>query len=193
MVTIDKLKDLDYNELIALAVIEKDEDLKEIFVDEVKTSFNLVLTLSKEDKLNEKTKSLIKDLFDKVILSKPILIDWYLRFMDSSKNDEAIEETTIEIPKPVPVKKQKKENVLPRRYGKANIVKDIEKQGGKATNAQLTALSVNNLKNLYVNLNNRLVKDMLTDNPILTDEDYREIRSTIQILENKMRPILIKK
>jgi hypothetical protein len=31
---IDKLKDLDYDEIVALAVIEKDEDLNEIFTDE---------------------------------------------------------------------------------------------------------------------------------------------------------------
>jgi hypothetical protein len=60
MIIIDKLKDLDYNEVIALAVIDKDSDLKEIFTDEVKTSFNLVISLSKEDKLNEDTKSFIR-------------------------------------------------------------------------------------------------------------------------------------
>jgi len=203
MIIIDKLKDLDYNEVIALAVIDKDSDLKEIFTDEVKTSFNLVISLSKEDKLNEDTKSFIRKLFDKVILSKPILIDWYLRLMsESTQTDETpevvesvavIEPEPTKIPSPSPVSKPKKEKALPRRYGKDNILKDIEKQGGKATNAQLTALAVNDLKNMYVNLNSRLVNDMLTENKKLTDEECREIRATIKILENKLRPILKKK
>jgi hypothetical protein len=201
MVIIDKLKDLDYNEVIALAVIDKDSDLKEIFTDEVKTSFNLVISLSKENKLNEDTKSFIRKLFDKVILSKPILIDWYLRLMNEStqtdETTEVVESVSIVEPEPTkipsPVAKPKKEKALPRRYGKDSILKDIEKQGGKATNAQLTALAVNDLKNMYVNLSSRLVNDMLTENKKLTDEECREIRATIKILENKLRPILKKK
>ena len=190
MVKIDKLKDLEYNELITLAVIEKDEDLKDILVDTVSSSFNLILTLAKEDKLSDDTKQFIRSLFDKVILSKPLLIDWYLRFMSHETSTE--KEPIQEVIEPIPTKKTK-EKGLPRRYGKANIVKDIEKQGGKATNAQLTALSVNELKNIYVNLNSRLVNDLLTDKPKLTDEDYRVIRSTIKIVENKINPILKKK
>ena len=100
-----------------------------------------------------------------------------------------VEETpTLEQTKP-PVKKEK---TLPRRYGKINIVKDIEKQGGKVTNVQMTALAVNDLKNIYVNLNKRLINDMLTDNPKLTDEDYREIRSAINIVKAKLKNVLKK-
>ena len=71
-------------------------------------------------------------------------------------------------------------------------MKDIEKQGGKATNAQLTALAVNDMKNMYVNLSARLINDMLTDSPKLTDEDYRDIRSAINIVKNKLKNILNK-
>ena len=38
---------------------------------------------------------------------------------------------------------------LPRRYGKNKLNKDIDKQNGRATNVQLTALSVNKLKNIW--------------------------------------------
>jgi hypothetical protein len=55
--TIDKLKDLDYDEIVALAVIEKDEDLNEIFTDEVKMSYNMLRALSKEGKLSESNAS----------------------------------------------------------------------------------------------------------------------------------------
>jgi hypothetical protein len=103
---------------------------------------------------------------------------------------EELKVEVVEEPKP---KKDKKEKTLPRRHGKANILKDIANQGGKPTNAQLTALAVNDLKNIYVNLNARLVNDLLTDKPKLTDEDYRDIRATITIVKNKLKDILKKK
>lgn len=198
---IDKLKDLDYDEIVALAVIEKDEDLNEIFTDEVKMSYNMLRTLSKEGKLSESTQDFIRQLFDKIILTKSSLINKYLLFAQADgkticviKSEPIPEEPKIELvietPKPI---KEKKEKELPRRYGKANIVNDIVSQGGKPTNAQLTALAVNDLKNIYTNLNVRMVNDLLTSSPKLTDEDYRDIRATITIVKNKLKDILKKK
>lgn len=206
MVTkVEKILDLEYDELVTLAVIENNDDLKEIFYDDIKMSYNMLLTLSKEDKLNQETKDFIKNIFDKIILtSKPLINKYVLLGEKENKVFGKIEtpvhkieevEKIIEQPqeesKPS-TKKPKKEKALPRRYGKANIVKDIEKQGGKATNVQLTALAVNDLKNIYVNLNNRLINDMLTDKPKLTDEDYRDIRSAISIVKTKLKDVLKK-
>jgi hypothetical protein len=204
---IEKLKDLPYHEIIALSVIEQDDMLREIFTDEVNMSFNMLRTLSNEGKLSESTKNFIYDLFDKVILTKSDLIDKYARLANSSgmsvvsKPIEApvIESPIIETPviespvvdtKTEPIVSNKK---LPRRYGKAYIEKDIKNQGGKATNAQMTALAVNELKNIYVNLNARLINDMLTDSPKLTEENYREIRSAVTIVKNKLKDVLKKK
>ncbi len=109
---------------------------------------------------------------------------------DTTISVPKIETPVIEQPKTQPIKAEKK---LPRRYGKAYIEKDIKNQDGKATNAQLTALAVNELKNIYVNLNARLINDMLTDTPKLTEEDYREIRSAVTIVKNKLKDVLKKK
>jgi len=198
--TISKLKDLDYDEIVALAVIEKDEDLNEIFTDEVKMSYNMLRTLSKEGKLSEGTQDFIRQLFDKVILTKSSLINKYVLLAEADGKtigevqsvpvEEPKPEMVVEAPKPT---KEKKEKELPRRYGKANILKDIANQGGKASNAQLTALAINDLKNIYNNLNARMVNDLLTDKPKLTDEDYRDIRATITIVKNKLKDILKKK
>jgi hypothetical protein len=203
---VEKVLELEYDESVALAVIEDNQDLREIFQDDVKISFNMLFTLSKENKLNEETKEIIRKIFDKIILTSKPLINKYLLFGEKenkifSKIETPVEEIeeviekVVEEPKEEPkasTKKPKKEKALPRRYGKANVVKDIEKQGGKATNAQLTALAVNDLKNIYVNLNNRLINDMLTDNPKLSDEDYRDIRSAINIVKTKLKDILKK-
>jgi len=189
---IKKLQELEYDELVTLQIIENDKDLSEIFSDEVSLSFNMLRTLSKEGKLNQNTQDLIRELFDKVILTKTSLINEYVQLAKS--DGKSIKTITPEVaPVEVPLNKDKKSPTKPRRYGKANIEEDIKKQGGKVTNAQLTALEVNDLKNLYVNLNTRLINDMLTDKPILSDEDYREIRSVITILKNKLRPIMKKK
>jgi hypothetical protein len=199
--TIDKLKDLDYDEIVALAVIEKDEDLNEIFTDEVKMSYNMLRTLSKEGKLSKDTQDFIRQLFDKVILTKSSLINKYLLLAEADGKtigevqSTPVEELKVEVevveePKP---KKDKKEKKLPRRYGCERVLADIKAQDGKPTNAQLTALAVNDLKNIYVNLNARLVNDLLTDKPKLTDEDYRDIRATITIVKNKLKDILKKK
>lgn len=197
---VEKILELEYDEMIALALIESNEDLKEIFQDEVKISFNMLYTLSKEDKLNLETKEFIRKIFDKIILTSKPLINKYLLLGQKEnkifgKLETPVEEVNEEPKKEEPKKstaKPKKEKALPRRYGKASIVKDIEKQGGKATNAQLTALSVNDLKNIYVNLSNRLINDMLTDNPKFTDEDYRDIRSAINIVKTKLKDVLKK-
>jgi hypothetical protein len=205
MVTkIDKLVELEYDELVTLAVIESNQDLKEIFYDDVKISYNMLLTLSKEGKLTQETKDFIRKIFDKLILTSKPLINKYVllgekenKFFAKVEKAEEPEVEEPEVEEPVesvkpPVKKPKKEKALPRRYGKENIMKDIEKQGGKATNAQLTALAVNDMKNMYVNLSARLINDMLTDSPKLTDEDYRDIRSAINIVKNKLKNILNK-
>lgn len=200
---VEKILELEYDESVALAVIENNQDLKEIFQDDVKISFNMLYTLSKEDKLNQETKEFIRKIFDKIILTSKPLINKYLLLGEKENKIfgkletpvEEIKKEPREEPKEEPkasTKKPKKEKALPRRYGKANIVKDIEKQGGKATNAQLTALAVNDLKNIYVNLSNRLINDMLTDNPKLTDEDYRDIRSAINIVKTKLKDVLKK-
>jgi len=185
MKTISKLKDLDYNEFVALQVIERDEDLLSMFNEEVTMSFSMVKTLSQKDKLSTETQEYVRELFDKIILTKENLIDWYLRLSEGKEI------------KPVAKIKAKESDTkdagLPRRYGKAYIMKDIEAQGGKATNAQLTALAVNDLKNLWVTLQARMVKDMLLeDSEKISAEDLRTIRATIKLFKNKVSPILKK-
>lgn len=199
MKTIEKIADVDYNEYLTLLVIEKDQDLLEIFTDDISMSFTLVKTLSKEDKLGEETKTFIKEIFDKIILTKTSLVNKYLNQATVNGLDikaVQIDQPQVSIPEPEPEAKKKRTKTqpeLPRRYGKDKIEQDIILNGGKPTSAQLTALMINDLKNIYSRLNSRIVNDLLTDDPIYTDEDYRDIRSTIQIVKNKLRNLLKKK
>jgi hypothetical protein len=205
--TIDKLADLEYNELVTLRVIEMDDMSTSILREDLHQPFLILYKLSKEGILTDKDKEIIKAIFDYGICTNKILIDKYLRILNGG--DESIETT---VPVEVKVKDEMAVKIvknsiygvfkgefktdkkkLPRRYGRDMVVKDIQAQGGKATNVQLAALATNKLKNIYINLNTRLIKDMLSDTKILSDEDYREIRATITIVERKLESILKRK
>ena len=194
-----KLKELEYNETLTIMLIQKDEQLKSIFADELKLSFEVLITLSKENKLSKETKELIKSIFDDVILTQTTLINRY-EFLAKTDDIELAEtpiETPIESAEPIVEEikevKVKKERALPRRYGKSEILKDIQKQGTRPTPLQTAMLRVNDLKNAYVTLSNRGISDMLGGTTLLSDEDCRDITSAIAILENKLKTILKRK
>ena len=208
-----KLKDLEYNTTITLGVVEQDADLKAIFTDDIKLPFNILYKLSEEGRLNDRTKELLSNIFEKLILTKKDLIDKYLRYANTEGIDinytkeieveveededideeEGIVEPVVETPKKKPVKKEKTGKELPRRYGKEKITQDITKQGGTATPVQRAMLKVNDLKNIYVNLSARGIKDMLGDAGLLSDEDCRKIVSVITIAERQLEDILKRK
>ena len=192
---VEKIIDLTFDPIITIGVIEKDTDLTEVFKEDINLPFPILYRLAKEDTLSAETKELLESIFDKVILAKPNLIESYKRLGGQISIVDVVEPIAEEPIKDIIEDKvsSKKENDIPRRYGKVKILSDIKEQGGKATNPQLTALAVNDLKNIYVNLSNRLIKDMLLEDKILTDEDMRDIRSAIKIVENKLKVILKKK
>lgn len=208
-----KLKEIDYNTTITLGVIEQDVDLKEIFTDEIKLPFNILYRLSEEGRLNDRTKEILASIFEKLILTKKELIDKYLRYATTEgidinytkeleieiEEDEQIDEEedivepVVVTPKKTIVKKEKTGKELPRRYGKEKITQDITKQGGTATPVQRAMLKVNDLKNIYVTLSARGIKDMLGDAGLLSDEDCRKIVSVITIAERQLEDILKRK
>lgn len=203
---VEKLADLEYNELITLGLIENDTDLCDIFKEDINLPFSVLYRLSKGNELPENIKELVFNIFDKLIVTRKQYIEKYSKLLNEEpETQETLLEPILELEttvitesikeviiKDTPAKKTSKSNT-PRRYGVSKILVDIENQGGKATNAQLTAIAVNELKNIYVNLNARLVKDMLLETTILDDEDYRDIRSTVKIAQNKLKNVLKKK
>ena len=204
-VTVEKITELEFNELVALNVIEKDDDLKSMFTEDVRLPFNMLYRMSKDGVLTEEIKEVIFDFFDKVISTKKMYVEKYLRVLNSDfENLVPAKVETQEIPTvaeiaPVEkvVTKAKKTtsttNKLPKWYGKEKIVEDIKNQGGVATNPQLAALANNDLKNIYLTMNNKCINDMLTDTRKLTDEEYRTFKSAVRTIQNVLNPILKKK
>jgi hypothetical protein len=220
---VDKIQDLEYNELITLGVIEQNSDLFEIFKSEIKMPINLLYKLQKDGTLNNETKKVLNDFFEKLILTKQSFINQYLKLAGLEPSDvkQAVAEEIklredvlpiadpFEPVKGIPTKivekmvetakeqgykvKVVKENDLPRRYGKQQIEKDIVAQGHKANHKQRAGLKLNNLKNLNVLLINKFIKDYHNEAQILTDEDYLKIEASITMFERSLDAILKKK
>lgn len=196
----EKLVELEYDEMIVLAVIESDKDLTTVFREVTPLSFNILRSIAKQGSLNEETKEIMRGIFDSIIQTKIEYIHKYQRYTDEGvpTKEEIVEEVVAEPiavvePVVIAVKKEKKEGALPVWYGKQKIEEDIKNQGGKAKPSQIAALACNDLKNLFSSLNSRLIKDMLTDGQALSDEDYRTITASIKMLKNKLEPIIKKK
>ena len=62
--TIEKLAELEYNELVTLGMMEQYDDLREIFTDEIKVPFTMLYSLQNEGKLKNQTKELLDELFE---------------------------------------------------------------------------------------------------------------------------------
>jgi len=176
--SVEKITELDYNELVTISVIENDADLNNIVKDNIKISFNLLRKMAIENSLKLETKELLKDVFDKIILTKPDLIQTYTKLLESDIT-----------PKPVAINTKS----LPRRYGKQKILKDIEKQDGNITPLQKAMLELNNLKNITVNLNNRCIKTYFNEDKVLIDEDCLDIIAVVKIAKQKLKNVLNKK
>ena len=209
---VEKIKEITYNSTVTLALIEIDEDLKGIFTDEIKLPFNVLYRLSEENRLSERTSTLLTNIFEMIILTKSDLIDKYLRLANNrGVSINTIRELEIEVEeeqeydeeegvvkqeveeKPKRDKKEKTGKELPKWYGKEKIVKDIERQGGNTTPVQRAMIKLNDLKNLYFNLNTRGIKDMLAEANTLSDEDCRKIVAAVTTFERQLQDVMKKK
>ena len=95
---VEKIKEITYNSTVTLALIEIDEDLKEIFTDEIKLPFNILYRLSDEGRLSDRTQELLVSIFEKIILTKNDLIDKYLRLANNrGVSIDSIRELEVEV------------------------------------------------------------------------------------------------
>ena len=210
---VKKIQDLAYDELITLGVIEQNSDLTEVFKTEVNTPFSILYKLQKEDKLTQDMKSWLNIMFDKLILTKQSFINQYIRLggLDEPTIDAVIKEELIKLNDavlpiideiPIVLKDEleikpksvlpKKNREIPRRYGKTEILKFVEKQGFKATPIQRAGLKLNDLKNLNISLMNKFIKDTFLTDQVLTEEQYIQIGSAITMFERKIEMVLKK-
>ncbi len=79
---VEKIQELEYNELLTLGVIEQNPDLTEVFKSEINMPFHLLYKLQKEGTLNDVTKKLLVMIFEKLILTKQSFINQYIKLGD---------------------------------------------------------------------------------------------------------------
>lgn len=189
----EKVADLKFDRITILNLIEKIDDLKAIFSEEIKLPFNILYTLAKEGKLNEKTDEILTSIFEELISTKQEYADRYLHIFNTNYGSNEVEPSEVKTRTKTKVEVVETESKLPRRYGKEKIEQDIANQGGVATPVQRAMLKVNDLKNIYVNLQARGVKSMVGGQNVLTDEECRKIQAVVTTVERQLKEILKKK
>jgi hypothetical protein len=204
--TFEKVADLKYDELVTLYLIETEDLLKELFVEKIKTPFNFLYKFSKDggELLSTETKDYIFELFDSVISTRKNLAERYQHLQNTDYVNQVLSKKGIDeisVPTPVAVKETpivavektpKKEKALPRRYGKDKIQKDIKDQGSPATPLQRAMIDLNDVRNLYVKLSDRGIKDLLGGGQNFTDEDCRKISAIVKTFKQQAEAIINK-
>lgn len=95
---VEKLQDLEYDELLTLGVIEQNDDLTAIFNMDINMPFNLLYKLQKEGQLNQVTKDLLLQIFNGIILTKQNLINQYLTL-----GNQEVPKVVKEVEKPLKI------------------------------------------------------------------------------------------
>lgn len=208
------LEVLDYNEFVTLKVIENDAFSVTLVDESIGIPLKELFKLNKKNSIDENAKEVLFDIFNKIILPEPRLIDSYKRFADESginiKTTAEVTPIAESVPavivKPVakPVVKKTTEakdtkvvkpTKFPRRVGVQEVKEAIEKQNGVATLSQEAMIHSNILKNLHVRINNLLIKNMeleklgTGEELPLTDPQILAFMSAIKIFNNKTRLI----
>lgn len=193
---IDKIAELEFNSIVTIKIIEMYDDLKDVFMSDLDETFEMVKESVFNKSESEEVESLLLEVFNKIILTREEFIEKYTNNLSSLKGklttSKEVKTDVVKVePKPeeTPLKKVKnpKEEEtkvkIPRRYGLLSIRKDIEKQGGVQTPLQRAMIASNDLKNLYVNIDKRLIKDYFTGETNITENEYRMLIKAINTVK----------
>ena len=177
-----------------LYLIKTEQELLDVYDMGVDVSIQTTITNAKNNLLSDKTLNYLQDVFTHIILNNPKFLDIYSRV----NNSQTLNVTTI-IPPTPPVELSEKEYPIPRRYGKEKIIADVKKDNRKLTAIERALISCNNIKNMHVNLERRLIHDLFVDredidgDKVLTDGECRDIIAIAELMTNKLKALLDKK
>jgi hypothetical protein len=167
-----------------LYMIKTDEDLLEVFNMGVDVSIQVAITNAKNGLLSEKTLEYVKGIYD-IIVDNESYLERYEKLVNNLN--------------PAPSELTEEEFKIPRRYGKDKVLADIEKDNRKASQIEKSIIAVNSIKNMYVNLERRLIHDLFVErgefegDVALTEEECRDIVAIQQLMATKLKSILNKK
>lgn len=189
---IENNNEIKYDIYKTLYVIKTDDDLYTIYKSFITKDINALIKDIQNGELNDKDNNIIQDIFESIILVEDKYINTYNNithdFKPVTNNNNNNKVDIIE-----DVFK------LPRRYGKDKIIKDINKENRKATQAEKAMMSLNTIKNLYCVLERKIVNDIFVErnkysgSKLLEDDEYRDIIALQELMSNKLKKILNKK
>ena len=171
MKTIQTQPKVEFDIFKTLHIIENNKALDSVFRDdESNLSYSLLRTMAKNNTLKPDTIETLKTIFERLILKNPVVLRKY-------------DKLTVSEPK---------KNVLPKHYGKQQILADIESNENKSE-LDRAMLALNDLRNIYSRLIHRGIKDKTLGTKILTRDDCRNIVASVRIIENRLVDTLKKK
>jgi len=182
---------IEYDIFKTLYLIKMDEDLYSVYSTFTSKDINEIISDIKNNILDDKLNNIIYDIFETIILIE----DKYVEIYKNITHDFGVVVNKPKETTNVSVSKFK----LPRRYGKYKVLDDIKKDNRKATQAEKTMISLNNIKNLYCILERKLINDIFVErnefdgSKILEDEEYRDIIALQELMTNKLKNIIKKK
>ncbi len=192
---IEVLEELDYNNLIILKIIERNPELTLIFLKNINVPFDELYEMVENNTLTEDIIEVFNGILDSIIVTSEKYISHYKEFYAQTNQYKVTAPTPTSTVTETPVKDKPIIVKKPRRFGLEKVKEEIRANGGKATLRQTVQMELNDVKNLNVRLNNKVIRDMfnLTDEEIDNDPDYLAIISLARIFKNKTRKILDKK
>jgi len=157
-----------FNAIKTIKLINKDTLLKNVFNGN-DNNYNQMVLLeqAKKGTLEAKTLDTLTEIFDTIIQNRDTYLSDYIKLEATEKH--------------------------PRRYGKVQVDRDIENQGGQATSTQLNALAVNDLKNIFLTSENKVVADHYRNAGNFSEADGKTFRAAVRTLDKLLAPILKKK
>lgn len=179
-----------------LYLIKTEQELLDVYDMGVDVSIQTTITNAKNNLLNDKTLNYLKDIFTHIILNNTKFLDKYNRVNSSKQFTNVTNDVT---PPTKTIELTEKEYPIPRRYGKEKIIADAKKDNRKLTPIERALISCNNIKNMRVNMERRLIHDLFVDrndidgNKILTDSECRDIIAIEELMINKLKILFNKK
>lgn len=168
-----QIKEVTFDLVSCLTLIGSDDALLSMYKGKFGVDIKMAITNAKNGVKSE-SDAFVKGMFENVIIKRKEYVEEYVKVLGGEQPSR---------PEP------KTNSVSKRRYGKEQILADLEETGGRPTEAQRMLLEVNDLKNIVAKLLRR-GKAQHEGKNVLTDKECREIIGTIQTVKNKLKHIL---
>lgn len=183
-------------------------------------SFSKLISLAENGKVPTDKVKFIEGTYENVILSRPAFLDKYKAFLanatkpaskkisiNPNSGNSPVRDTesltnkmafsSIDSEKktaPKDIKNSGLQNQpvkLPKEYNKTRVLEDIAARGGgKPTEFENAVLELNDLKNMYYNLNAKCNRRRYRNTNDLSDADCRDITAAIATFKKKMAHLI---